>query len=238
MHGRGWRWRWLTISLRAPPCSPRFPLAAWARWLRAWPGVLALAPVGAHCRYARARALATHGMDRLLHRAACKGDATTVVACLRDGAEYRGITEHGWTALHGAVFYRRVAVAEVLVHAGWDVNAQTFRGYTPLHWACGEPESGLCSLLLQAGADVDAANKEHSTPLHSAAAAGSVNCTAQLLAAGADTGRRDRAGNTPVDIASRYGQHSVVSLLRDAAVASARWGGLRRVALTAWCWQR
>jgi hypothetical protein len=45
--------------------------------------------------------------------------------------------EHGWTALHVAVFMNRIDVTKLLVSEGADILATTrYRGHTALHLAC------------------------------------------------------------------------------------------------------
>ena len=98
----------------------------------------------------------------------------------------------------------------------------------------GSGNGDICRVLLAAGADVHARTCRTRTPLHTAAFYGAVDCAEQLLTAGADAASKDADRATPAAIARRRGHKQCAALLDEAAGAAARWGGLRRAALTAW----
>ena len=137
--------------------------------------------------------------------------------------------EIGWSALHRAAFWGDLAAVEVLLRGGAAVDTRTPSGRSPLHLAATECSS-CCRALLDAGAEVNAVTDDGLSPLHYAASWNNVDCAVLLLAAGADACRW-RGGHTPAEVAARRGHVALASLLADAA----RWGGLRRAALTAWC---
>ena len=172
-------------------------------------------------------------MDAALLRATESGRLADVLECLANGASVTVADHNGYSPLHFAAHRCNACVAEALVQSGAPVNARTFWGATPLH--CAATNTACCALLLAAGADVNAAEMNGYTPLHRAAYFGAVDCALQLLAAGADVGAKNRWGQTPADVAVQRGHVAMPSLLCDAAAARARWSGLRRAALTAWC---
>ena len=136
-------------------------------------------------------------------------------------------------ALLSAAARGDVAAMVTCLADGAAVNTSDLWGQTPLHWAAGRGSDACCRVLLRAGADVDAACHAGWTPLHVAAFVGSVGCTAQLLAAGAGAdAKTTKFGYTPADVARMNDHPGVACILRDAA---ARWRGLRRAALAAWC---
>ena len=166
-------------------------------------------------------------------------DAPAVAACLARGAQPCAIGKLGGSALHLAARLD-AAITGTLLCAGADTDVRSATGHTPLHWAAANSNTAACELLLSSGADADAVEPDGGlTPLHCAVSAGSVDCVTVLLLAGADAGARRGDGYTPLDIARlcyRFSkQQALVSALRGPTAAAARWSGLRRAALTAWC---
>ena len=63
----------------------------------------------------------------------------------------------GNTALHWAAYHGRKEIAELLITAGADMNAQgSISGWTPLHFAARWGHKEIAELLIAAGADVNA----------------------------------------------------------------------------------
>jgi ankyrin repeat protein len=90
--------------------------------------------------------------------------------------------------LHSAVANRdgaaALALAELLLRHGADVNAQQEGGYTPLHEAAFHGEAALARLLLAHGADPRQPNAEGQTPLSLAEQHGHTAVLALLQGAG------------------------------------------------------
>ena len=170
-----------------------------------------------------------------------RGDLAALARSLADGAR-PDATVSGVSPLHVAISFFdagiAVAMAQALIAAGASVDARTCAGRAPLHWAAAAASSGACcEALLLAGASVNAVDGKGNTPLHDAARhGGAMDSAAQLLAAGADVGRRNSDGKTAAELALSLGRDDLAVRIRDAA----RWAGLRRAALTAWCcrWER
>ena len=175
-------------------------------------------------------------MDSALLWATWNGDPAAVADALARGAQPTAVNAIGRTALHHAARHEDASMADVLIRGGAVVNATTQRGDgAPLHYAATYGRGACCRVLLSAGADVHAVSCVGDTPLHKAAFKGSVDCVAQLLAAGADVRQRNNCAESPVDAAVRRGRLAAVALLHHAAAAAARWSGLRRTVLIAWC---
>ena len=163
-------------------------------------------------------------------------------ALIRAGAVVNARDRDGRTPLHWTQRSRSDgAYCRALIEAGADVDAADADGFTPLHLAVASDAPKCAEQLLEAGADVEAADAHGWTPLHSAARYGSAECVDQLLRFGADVGARTPSGATPLHLALysiavfNRPAHHIAAMLRTHAAADARWSGLRRAALTAWC---
>ena len=75
----------------------------------------------------------------------------------------RGSTFEGQTALHEAVNQNDPAIAQLLIEAGADVNAQDAEGNTPLHVATRKDAAAFAELLVAHGADVAKTNARGET---------------------------------------------------------------------------
>jgi ankyrin repeat protein len=104
----------------------------------------------------------------------------------------------GSTPLHQAVVAGSVAIAELLLSRGADVNAVNAQLYTPLHEAIRSGKVDMAKLLIEKGADVHHnKNAAQSTPLHMAAWNNQKRIGELLIAAGAVVDSRDAQGRTP-----------------------------------------
>jgi uncharacterized protein len=82
--------------------------------------------------------------------------------------------------VNSAVAHRHLALAELLLEAGADVNAREQGGYTPLHEAADNGQFEMVKLLLAHGADVTCASQDGKTALDLAEARGERNIAALL----------------------------------------------------------
>jgi hypothetical protein len=131
---------------------------------------------------------------------------------LTRGAFVNADLEDGTTALYAAgeidasgdekVSERRVAVLELLIARGANVNARDDRGRTPLHVNAHDPKAA--AVLLAHHADVNGRDGSGSTPLHYLATSRSDTSEAMrvLLDHGAEVDARDHSGYTPLLLAS------------------------------------
>ncbi|MGH9801589.1 MAG: ankyrin repeat domain-containing protein [Blastocatellia bacterium] len=95
-----------------------------------------------------------------------------------------------------------LAVAELLIEIGANLNATNGLGNTPLHIATQWGHLSIAKLLLAKGASVNAKGHFGSAPLHYAAEEGFVSLAEFLLANGADVNLKNQFGKTPLDVAT------------------------------------
>lgn len=106
----------------------------------------------------------------LLMQAAASGNLLLVNALIQAGADVNATDELGWTALMKACFNDDVdhgfpEVAQALIDAGANIEAQIVYGTRPLMLAAGRGEAGVVDVLLRAGVDVLAKNEGGRTAL-------------------------------------------------------------------------
>jgi ankyrin repeat protein len=106
---------------------------------------------------------------KLILKAAKSGDAATITALLKkDKALLNARDKDGSTPLHCAAWKGHVAVVEVLLDAGAninDVNTNTHWGTTPLHAAAHGNQKDVAAVLIARGANLRAKNLNGRTPL-------------------------------------------------------------------------
>jgi ankyrin repeat protein len=90
-----------------------------------------------------------------LHRAAAAGDCSLVQELLRGGCAINAFDTLGLTPLHYAVRGEHLAVVDLLLRSGADVDAHDERviGNTPLNDAAGECSLRMVRKLVESGAD-------------------------------------------------------------------------------------
>ncbi len=145
-----------------------------------------------------------------LVEAAYRGQHEIVEHLLALGAPIDGTNDGGNTALVGAAWSGRDAVAEALLDRGADLAAS---GARALEFAANAGHAATVRLLVERGVPPDGRNAYGWTPLMAAAWQGHgavVNC---LLALGADRDIRDDAGKTALDWAREGNRQRIVALL-------------------------
>ncbi len=102
--------------------------------------------------------------------AAFLGHHAVVAYLLEQGAEANVASKNAFRVmpLHSAVANRHLAIAELLLARGADVNAKQEGGFTPLHEAALQGNDEMIQLLLAHGADVTAQKEDGETPLDTA----------------------------------------------------------------------
>merc|ERR1712098_594598 len=80
----------------------------------------------------------------------------------------------GFTALHHATFENLPEIAQALVEAKVDLNAQTEYGFSALHIAAIKNRLDIGNLLIDANANLNVRNAYQNTPLDSAFVLGRV----------------------------------------------------------------
>ena len=159
--------------------------------------------------------LASTPPDSPVADAAMKGDREAVRALVRDGADVNAPQGDGMTALHWAAMNGDVETADVLLHAGANLEAVTRIGaHRPLHVASRAGSSQVVQLLLRGGANARALTSNGVSALHYAAAAGTTDAVTALLDAGVDANGREPAwGHTPLMLAAAQNRAGAIRVL-------------------------
>ena len=174
------------------------------------------------------------GLRKGLVAAVQRGDVAQCEQHLDAGVspDLRIINTHADTTssplLFDAVEHERLAVFELLLSRGCDVNAAHSNTFTTLHLAAAKGRPAFCKLLLQHGADVNKQSSYGSTPLHSASSALLWNPVVYecrrfhevreaLLQHGADMRAEDCDGDSPLG-AARMRHRSVAKPHRSFSV--------------------
>ena len=115
--------------------------------------------------------------------------------CLKDSIPEYWYVPGTSTVLHSVAQYtNNPAIIDLMLEAGFDVNAREYPPLTPLHRSARNPNAVVTLRLLAAGADPNARSDDGSTPLHHSAENPTSVVTSHLLAAGADPNARERQG--------------------------------------------
>lgn len=146
-----------------------------------------------------------------LHVAAERGATWAVQALIELPVAVSPPDEYRATPLHRAA---NLAVADLLLNAGAELDALDRDASTPLHRAIGAGRMEVAELLLERGAHPGTRNREGQTPLHLAAGAGRGRTVERLLEAGADPSVKDALERTPYDDALQAGHEHVAQMLR------------------------
>ena len=153
--------------------------------------------------------------------AARSGDLDEVRSLLRGGADVNAAQGDGMSALHWAAERGDMALLEVLLYAGAELEASTRIGhYRPLHIAARNGNVEVVKRLIESGADINSVtDPSGSTPLHLAALSGNGSVVRELVNAGADIDSREAEWQqTPLIFAASWNRlEAVVALLELGA---------------------
>ncbi|NOI79688.1 ankyrin repeat domain-containing protein [Vibrio tubiashii] len=106
-----------------------------------------------------------------LHLAAYHGNEAQVMELLKTNPDPDDRDSYGGTALHAAMFQDNTRIVELLIEAGFDVNAVGPRnGYTPLHDAVWGNNLPALKILVENGGDTSIKGLDGNTPLEKAMA--------------------------------------------------------------------
>ena len=160
--------------------------------------------------------------DKALLDATKRGDVAAVRSLLNEGADPNAAQGDGLSALHLAAQQGNLEVAEILLGAGANIEAETRIGaYTPLHVASGRAHTPVVRALLDAGANTGAVSSTTgATALHLAAKALNGESTVKLLLEkrALVNAREFQGGQTALMLAAAYGRTgSVRELLSHGA---------------------
>ena len=146
---------------------------------------------------------------------AMEGNLEGVRSLLSEPVDVNSAQGDGMTALHWAVYRDDLPMAELLIEAKANPEAETRVGaVTPLILAARNGSGALIAALLKAGADPGKAASTGATPLMSAATSGSVDAVKALVDGGADLNAREKTnGQTALMFAAWENRADVVRLL-------------------------
>ncbi|CAJ1099251.1 26S proteasome non-ATPase regulatory subunit 10-like [Octopus vulgaris] len=123
----------------------------------------------------------------------------------------------GQTALHWAVYWRRLEAVEVFLSRGSEINGKSDDGWTPLHLAAmSYPEwtDGVKELMKHSALEINARSNDGQTPLHLACSQGHLPTVNILLGHnGIDANVVNNDGDTPLHVAVQERDYKLVSLL-------------------------
>ena len=130
----------------------------------------------------------------------------------------RSLSADGFTALHLAAFFGRLAISTLLIARGAGVDATSTNPMRvrPLHSAATARASDVVALLLAHGADANATQGRGVTALMSAAARGDLESIRALLAHHADATARDVDGKTAADYAHEAWSRQLLEAVADS----------------------
>jgi ankyrin repeat protein len=125
----------------------------------------------------------------------------------------------GWTALHLGAKAGHVALCELFVERGADLEARdNYNGTTALHSASAYGHTEVVALLLRRGADPNVVllDSDGETPLMMASAFGHVEAVAELLHGGATLNATDIHGDSALHITAKRLQVAAYHALVEA----------------------
>lgn len=119
-----------------------------------------------------------------------------------------------WSPLHYAARDGHLAVAQLLVQGGADMNLEDESGWSQLHVAAFNGHVPVAELLITHRASLNTQTNRGSTPLHCAASSGRTSMADLLIQKGARLDSLDNMGMTPAEMAEDWGHNEVARLLQ------------------------
>ena len=158
-------------------------------------------------------------MSSELSNAAMIGDINTIRLLIDGGADIDSLVDgyflENWTALMTASSQGYVAIAELLISHGADVNAVNSQGRTALMEAVRLGSLDVAALLIKHGANINAKDHYGNTPLMHSVSSNEGRIIELLLTYGADIDIQNNKGETALMIAVRLDCLVAILTLRD-----------------------
>jgi len=161
--------------------------------------------------------ISSPAVDIRLVDQAMEGNLEGVRSLLSQQVDVNSAQGDGMTALHWAAYRDDLPLAELLIEAKANPEAETRVGaVTPLILAARNGSGAMIAALLKAGADPGKAASTGATPLVSAATSGSVDAVKALVDGGADLNAREKTnGQTALMFAAWENRADVIRLLME-----------------------
>lgn len=152
--------------------------------------------------------------ERLID-AAKERDLDTLQKMCSIGADFQTAIhpKSGDTVLHVAASNNDMALVELCMGYGVDVDPMNSDGETPLHLAASKSDMQVVRLLVELGAELNISNGIGESPLMLVCRRGNAETARYLVEKKADVEAKTRLGDTPLQIAQRLGfQETVLAL--------------------------
>lgn len=120
-----------------------------------------------------------------------------------------------YTELHFAAKTGNVAIFQLLIDSGSDINIESTHYETPLHIACACGNTEIVKILLARGAKIIAKDILGDTPLHYAAQSGNIETVKLLVKSGADIHAKGALDRKPLNTATLYQKTDVAEYLTN-----------------------
>ena len=142
-----------------------------------------------------------------------------VRAELARGRDVNEFAPDGFPALGLAIFFRQTEIANLLLDAGADVNAQSKNAMrvSAMSAAVARNDAAMLERLLYCGADPNLTQQRLFRPIHEAAMTGSGAAVALLLMFGADPNAVSEEGKRAADYARSKGHIDLAKKLEALA---------------------
>lgn len=156
------------------------------------------------------------GTEASLANAIEKRDWIAAEKLLSDPEQVKLSQPDGMTALHWAVFHKRIELVQLLLSSGAAVDGLTHYDVSPLSIGCLQGDVACVKLLASAGADINRVLPGGETVLMTAARNGNAEVLEVLLKHGAAVDATERKGQTALMWAAAEGNADSVQVLIDA----------------------
>lgn len=153
--------------------------------------------------------------DEELFTASLEGDVEVIrEAIVNRGMSPNGISRHGFTPLHAAVYKNHADAVRLLVLYGADVSVKAENGESTMHFAALGDSVQAARYLIDVGAELDERDDDGITAVWVASFYGNEEILELLLSAGANPSISEKkSGVTPLLTASEKGYLEVVKSL-------------------------